>query len=54
MMQKLGSDWIIEKVDEIAITFCGKDFGRQVTQHPVDADRAIADAEPGLHLGYRS
>jgi hypothetical protein len=25
-----------------------------VTQHPVDADRAMADAEPGLHLGYRS
>ena len=54
MMQKLGSGRNEEQVSQFSITFCGKDFGWQVTQHPVDADRAMADAEPGLHLGYRS
>ena len=54
MMQKLGSGRNEEQVSQFSITFCGKDFGRQVTQHPVDADRAMTDAEPGLHLGYRS
>jgi hypothetical protein len=45
MMQKLGSGRNEEQVGQFSITFCGKDFGRQVTQHPVDADRAMADAE---------
>jgi hypothetical protein len=44
MMQKLGSDWIIEKVGQVSITFGGKDFGRQVMQGSVDANRAMTDA----------
>src|ERR1035437_402504 len=45
MMQKLGNDRIEEQVGQVAITFGGKDFGRQVTQHSADADRAVTDAE---------
>jgi hypothetical protein len=45
MMQKLGSDRIEEQGSQVSITFGGKDFGRQVTQHPVDANRAVTDAE---------
>ena len=44
-MQKLGSGRIKEQVGQVSITFGGKDFGRQVTQHPVDADRAMTDTE---------
>ena len=45
MMQKLGSGRNEEQVGKFSITFGGKDFGRQVTQHPVDADRAMPEAE---------
>ena len=45
MMQKLGSGRNEEQVGQFSITFRGKDFGRQMTQHPVDADRPMADAE---------
>ena len=45
MMQKLGRDWIIEKVGQVSVTFGGKGFGRQVMQGSVDADRAMTDAE---------
>src|ERR1019366_10381936 len=45
MMQKLGRDWIIEQVDELAINFGRQHFRWHVTQGSVNADRAMTDTE---------